>query len=320
MNNNNDIFILAVQANEPVWDGNKVEMISEKLAPGVYAFYDKNASELNRKGGAAATSGGLIVGVRGCLLIETLLNKRLNSQVQELSRKLSNNKPILFAVNTSSHGDHWYGNMYLSLTTAFIQHENAKKYIDEHLDHDKQFMIQNFGAGRGIEEIRPRIGTIIVEKGAQLRIDLGGKLVEIIDFGFGQTGGDLFVWEPQSKVLWTGNAIVASKPCLPWLLDGHLIETLETFIKVYQFLPPDARIIPGHGVMIQREDLRWHIDYLTAVQKNVQKGINEGLNQEQTVKQTTDAMKDFRGYVLFDWIHSALNVPKAYEELKSINN
>ncbi|CAF5038990.1 unnamed protein product, partial [Rotaria sp. Silwood1] len=263
MNNNNDIFILAVQANEPVWDGNKVEMISEKLAPGVYAFYDKNASELNRKGGAAATSGGLIVGVRGCLLIETLLNKRLNSQVQELSRKLSNNKPILFAVNTSSHGDHWYGNMYLSLTTAFIQHENAKKYIDEHLDHDKQFMIQNFGAGRGIEEIRPRTGTIIVEKGAQLRIDLGGKLIEIIDFGFGQTGGDLFVWEPQSKVLWTGNAIVASKPCLPWLLDGHLIETLETFIKVYQFLPPDARIIPGHGVMIQREDLRWHIDYLT---------------------------------------------------------
>ena len=69
------------QQQEPVWDGNKVEMISEKLAPDVYAFYDKNAEELNSKGGAAATSGGLIVGEKGSLLIETLLNKRLNAQI-----------------------------------------------------------------------------------------------------------------------------------------------------------------------------------------------------------------------------------------------
>jgi glyoxylase-like metal-dependent hydrolase (beta-lactamase superfamily II) len=309
-------MFLAAQQQEPVWDGNKVEMISEKLASDVYAFYDKNANELNAKGGAAATSGGLIVGERGSLLIETLLNKRLNTQVQELSKKLSNNKPILFAVNTSSHGDHWYGNMYLPATTLIIQHIHAKQYIDEHLDHDKQFMIQNFGTGRGIEEIEARTGDILVEKGSKIRIDLGGKLVEIIDFGFGQTGGDLFVWEPQSKVLWTGNPIVSSKPSLPWLLDGHLVETLGTIKKVYEFLPSDARIIPGHGVVIKREDLQWHIDYLTAVQNNVQKAINQGLNQEQTVKQTTDAMQNFRGYVLFDWIHSALNIPKAFEELK----
>src|SRR4051812_1007680 len=105
-------------------------MISEALAWNVYAFYDKNANELNSKGGAAATSGGLIVGEQGCLLIETLLNKHLNTQVQQLSQQLSNNKPILFAVNTSSHGDHWYGNMYLPTTTLIIQHAHAKKYID----------------------------------------------------------------------------------------------------------------------------------------------------------------------------------------------
>ena len=292
-------------------------MISEELAPNVYAFYDKNARELNAKGGAAATSGGLIVGERGCLLIETLLNKRLNAQVQEMSRTLSKNKPILFAVNTSSHGDHWYGNMYLPATTLIIQHINAKQYIDKHLNHDKQFMIQNFGQGRGIEEIKPRTGDILVEKDSKIRIDLGGKLVEIIDFGFGQTGGDLFIYEPQSKVLWAGNPIISSKPGLPWLLDGHLVETLETITKVYQFLPSDARIIPGHGVMIKREDLRWHIDYLTAIKNNVQQAINQGLNQEQTVKKTNDAMQNFRGYVLYDWVHSGLNIPKTFEELKS---
>jgi cyclase len=197
-----------------------------------------------------------------------------------------------------------------------IQHQNAKEYIDQHLDEDKAFMLQNFGQGRGIEEIKARTGNILVTSGSRIQIDLGGKLVDIIDFGFGQTGGDLFVWESQSKVMWTGNPIVAPKPGLPWLLDGHAVETLETFKKVYDFLPSDATIIPGHGVAIKRDDLRWHIDYLTALRQNVQRAIDQGLSLEKTVEQTTNEMSQFRGYVLFDWIHSSLNVPKAYEELK----
>jgi cyclase len=282
-------------------------MMSVKLATDVYAFYATDAGQLNAQGGAAATSGGLVVGQNGVLLIETLLNQRLNQQVQQLSKKLS---------NTSSHGDHWYGNMYLPSTTMIIQHQNAKEYIDQHLDEDKAFMLQNFGQGRGIEEIKARTGNILVTSGSRIQIDLGGKLVDIIDFGFGQTGGDLFVWESQSKVMWTGNPIVAPKPGLPWLLDGHAVETLETFKKVYDFLPSDATIIPGHGVAIKRDDLRWHIDYLTALRQNVQRAIDQGLSLEKTVEQTTNEMSQFRGYVLFDWIHSSLNVPKAYEELK----
>ena len=299
-----------------MWDGNKVEMTSVKLAADVYAFYAKDAEKLNAQGGAAATSGGIVIGQNGVLLIETMLNQRLNHQVQQLSKTLSNNKPILFAVNTSSHGDHWYGNMYLPQTTMIIQHQNAKEYIDQHLVEDKAFMLQNFGQGRGIEEIKARTGNILVSSGSRIRIDLGGKLVDIIDFGFGQTGGDLFVWEPQSKVMWTGNPIVAPKPGLPWLLDGHVLETLQTFKKVYDFLPSDAVVVPGHGVAIKRDDLKWHIDYLTALRQHVQGAIDAGLSLEQTVKKTTDEMSQFRGYVLFDWIHSSLNVSKAYEELK----
>ncbi|CAF3725156.1 unnamed protein product [Rotaria sp. Silwood1] len=116
--------------------------------------------------------------------------------------------------------------------------------------------------------------------------------------------------------MWAGNPIVAPKPALPWLLDGHLVETLKTLTKVYEFLPNDARVVPGHGAIIKREDIRWHIDYLTTVKNHVQKAIDQGLNLEQTVKTTTDAMQGFRGYVLFDWIHSSLNVPKAFDELK----
>ncbi len=247
-------FAMAVQAAEPIWDGNRIEMTSEKLADGVYAFYAKDARELNASGGAAATSGGLIVGSKGALLIDTMLNERLHMQVQTLSRQ-TGDTPLLYAVNTSAHGDHSYGNMYLPATTKVVQHRHTQRFIAAHLADDKAFMIQHFGTGRGIEPIQARAADILVPEGGKLQLDLGDKIVEIIDFGFAQTGGDLWVWEPQSKVLWSGNPIIAGKPALPWLLDGHLLATLATLDRVYAFLPDDARIVPGHGVPLRKQDL-----------------------------------------------------------------
>ncbi|MDK2125962.1 MBL fold metallo-hydrolase [Parachitinimonas caeni] len=305
-------FTLSAQAAEPIWDGNKVEMVSEKLAPDVYAFYAKDAKELNAKGGAAATSGGLIVGSKGALLVETMLNQRLNQQVQDLSKKLGG-KPLIYAVNTSSHGDHSFGNMFMPASTRIVQHVVTRDYIANHLEDDKAFMIKNFGNGRGIEQIRARSGDVLVPAGGKLSLDLGGKTVDVIDFGFGQTGGDLWVWEPQSKVLWAGNPVIAAKPALPWLLDGNLVATLETLKRVHTFLPADARIVPGHGVPMTRDDLNWHINYLDTVRKQVQTAVDQGLSLEQTVKQV--AMPEFAGYALFGWVHPGLNVPAAYKDL-----
>ena len=301
-----------VHAAEPIWDANKITMVSDKLADGVYAFYADNAAAVNASGGAAATSGGLIVGSKGALLVDTMLNARMNKQVQTLSQKLGG-KPLLYAINTSSHGDHSYGNMYLPATTRIIQHANTRTYVDAHLADDKAFMIKNFGSGRGIEPIKARTGDILVAPGATVTLDLGGKTVDIIDFGFAQTGGDLWVWEPQSKVLWAGNPVIAAKPALPWLLDGHLVATLETLKRVYAFLPADARVVPGHGVPMDREGLKWHIDYLTAVRDQVQAAVDQGKTLEQTVAQVS--LPAYQGYVLFGWVHPGLNVPAAYRDL-----
>ncbi len=300
-------------AAEPIWDANKVQMQGEKLADGVFAFYASNTRELNAKGGAAATSGGLVVGTKGAVLIETLLNQRLNQQVQTLARKLGG-KPLMYAINTSAHGDHSFGNMYLPGATRIVQHVHTGNAIAHHLEDDKAFMIKNFGAGRGIEPIKARSADILVPAMGRVVLDLGGKTVEVIDFGFAQTGGDLWVWEPQSKVMWAGNPVIAAKPALPWLLDGHLLSTLDTLKRVHDFLPPDARIVPGHGVAMARGDLQWHIDYLTAVKNQVQSAIDKHLTLEQTVQQVQ--MPDFGGYALFGWVHPGLNVPAAYRDLQ----
>lgn len=303
----------ATHAAEPIWDANKVQMRSQQLAPGAYALLPAGAAEINAKGGAAATSGGLIVGTRGALLIETLLNRRLHDQVRELVKEKAAGLPLLYAVNTSSHGDHSFGNMFLPRDTRLVQHEQTARFIATHLEQDKAFMLQNFGKGRGIEPIRAREPDILVPAGGKLVLDLGGRQVEIHDFGFAQTGGDLFIWDPQSKTLWAGNPVIAAKPALPWLLDGKLVQTLATLQKVYDFLPAEATIVPGHGVPMPREGLRWHLDYLQAVQSGVKDALARGLSLEQTVAELK--MPQFRGYQLFDWVHPALNVPAAYKDL-----
>ena len=96
-------------------------------------------------------------------------------------------------------------------------------------------------------------------------------------------------------------------------MDGHLLETLETFKKVYDFLPRDARIVPGHGSVMGREDMQWHIDYLETVKKQVQAAIDDGLTLEQTVERVK--MPEFGGYALFGWVHPSLNVLAAYKDL-----
>ena len=303
------------QAHEPIWDGNKVQMQSQRLAPGVYVHVPADAAELNAKGGAAATSGGLIVGTRGALLIETMLNRRLHDQVRQLAEKAAPGKPLLYAVNTSSHGDHSFGNMFLPRQTRLIQHEHTAKFIAGHLEQDKAFMLQHFGKGRGIEPIRARAPDILLPAGGKLLIDLGERQVEIHDFGFAQTGGDLWVWDPESKTMWAGNPVIAAKPALPWLLDGKLLQTLATLQKVYDFLPADATLVPGHGVPMKREALRWHLDYLSAVKAGVQSALDRGLSLEQTVAELK--LPEFRGYALFDWVHPGLNVPAAYKDLSA---
>ena len=113
-------------SQEPVWDGNKVKLISEKLADGVFAYYPSDAKELEKQGKPVATSGGFVIGDKGVLMIDTMLNKRLNAQVQNLVSRVTS-KSISFAVNTSFHGDHSYGNMYLPQSTIIIQHRHTQK-------------------------------------------------------------------------------------------------------------------------------------------------------------------------------------------------
>lgn len=303
----------AAMAQEPVWDGNTVVLESQELSEGVFAVVPTGAEGMATQGFPIATSGGFVIGENGVLVVESMLNERLTDQLLDLIAA-ETDKPIRYLVNTSYHGDHSYGNQYVAEDVDIIQHVNTAAYIDQNLEADKTFMIQNFGEGRGIEEIVETDADILVGAGGSLTVDLGDITVDIRDYGFAQTGGDLFVSVPSANVLWTGNAIVAQAPALPWLLAGRLIDTRDTLATVRADFDADTKVVPGHGPVTDVAAIDWAINYLSAIESEVSAAISEGLSLEDTVAKVQ--MPDYQGYALFGWVHPSLNIPAAYNDLK----
>ncbi|MBO9202509.1 MULTISPECIES: hypothetical protein [Niastella] len=298
----------------PIWDGNKVELKLHKIATDVYAIQPASVESETTKGIPQATSGGFIVGDKGVMLIECFLNKRLFDQEIKLIRSVTD-KPILYAVNTSDHGDHCFTNYLLPPNTLIIQNEYAKENLSSNFEGIKQFMIMLFGKGRGIEEAKYRPADLTIARNNRFKVDLGGgKIVELINTGTAQSPADLFVWMPAEKVFWAGNPFIAESPTIPWLFDGYFLEPAANLKKIYDMLPDDAIIVPGHGKITNKAGIKYTIDYVQSLRQQVQDAVQKGLTLEQT--QQTVTMKEYdKGYLLFNWLHFNFNLPNAYKDI-----
>lgn len=301
----------------PIWDANKVTLELHKIADNVYAVSPTTVEKETTQGIAQATSAGFIVGEKGVLLIETMLDKRLYDQLYKLVRSVTD-KPIVYAVNTSDHGDHCFGNYLLPKETIVIQNEFCKENLSKNYENIKQFMIMLFGKGRGIEESVYRPADLTVAINQSLKIDLGkGNMVELINVGTAQSPADLFVYlkTPGKNVLWAGNPFIAESPAIPWLFDGYFLEPVNNLKKIYNMIGDNDVVVPGHGRITNKAGIKYTIDYVVALKTNVEDAVHKGLTLEQTKASVT--MKAFdKGYELFDWLHYNFNIPNAYKDIK----
>ncbi len=165
-----------------------------------------------------------------------------------------------------------------------------------------------------MEELKPQPAQWLLHDNAVLDLDLGSKRVQIMHLGFAQTVGDLFVWLPADKVLFTGNPIISDRPSLPWLLDGRLDAALATLKKLRAMLPSDAVVVPGHGEPTGVIAVDYPIAYLEELKRRVDDAVAQGLTEQQTVARLAEDMRQYNGYKIFPWVHSQINVPKTYQE------
>ena len=293
-------------AQSSPWDPNLIHMEARQLVPGVYGVF---ADDVDKKD-HTATSAGFVIGRDGVLVVESLINGTLASQLLGEIRKHTT-LPIRYLVNTSYHGDHCYGNFVFPAGTTIIEHRATKEYIDTKFEADRKFMLGLMGPGRGIEEVVPRSADLTLTD--RVSIDLGGRKVEILHIGFAQTPGDVIVWLPQEKIVFVGNMIQAPPPAIPWLLEGHHREAIVTLHRLYDMLDDQAVIVPGHGRPMRRTDILYSVQYLTELGKEVEAAVARGLTLEQAQK--TISMPKYSSYSLYPFAHVQINIPAVYRDL-----
>lgn len=310
----------AAQARQPedpqlVWTPASVALVARELAPGVFAVYPDDAEAKNAAGIPAATSGGFVIGAQGVLLVDTMINRNLAGQVLALVKEHTD-KPILYAVNTSYHGDHSYGNQFLPASAKVIQHARTQAYIQSSFASDVAFMSKYFGTHSGLDELQPQPAAIVLHDGDSRDFDLGGIAVSVMHLGFAQTEGDLFVWVAAGHVLFTGNPIISQGPAFSWLLDGRSAEALATLKQLRSRFPPQTTVVPGHGVPTQMATVDAHIGYLEELRRQVAAAVAAGLDAGQTATRVGEVMQARYGaYKIYPWVHTEVNVGKVYQEL-----
>ncbi len=158
-------------------------------------------------------------------------------------------QPVKYVVNTHHHGDHSGGNAKMLAGGAqVVTSEASRKYM---ADANQPGQATVTFEGRGF-------------------IHLGGKAVELYQFGRAHTGGDTFVYFPQHGVLATGDAYTLA-PETPQLVDyaggGSAKDWPFTIDRALQ-LEFDT-VVPGHGNVVKKADLRAFRDDAMAVRTKV---------------------------------------------------
>ena len=224
-----------------------------KIADNVYSYIgQKDASPTH----SFAANAGIVIGRDGILVIDTLISAKEAQRFLADIRKVSD-KPIKFVVNTHTHLDHAFGNCVFAKLGATVISHDADRRLLEKVGEATLKNIANFG-------LKPEdmIGTEIVYPALtfseRMTIDLGGETVELIRTAPSHTEGSVIVYLPARKLLFSGDILFTDFH--PFMADGDIpgwARTLDSLIAM-----DVERIVPGHGPLSTKKDLREMKEYL----------------------------------------------------------
>jgi cyclase len=260
------VFSLSSAASAQVRSPATLPFALKEVGPGVYAAIDGPEHK-------AGSNAGFIIGDDGVLVVDAFFNLDAASALVTEIRRLTP-KPIRYVVNTHYHADHTGGDQaLLDAGAIIIAHKNVRGWV-------RVNNINLFG-DRITPELKSRIEALPlpdVVTDTDLVVWLGSRKV-VVRAVLGHTGGDLTIFVPDAKVLFTGDMFW--RKVAPNLIDGSVKEWTATDFDFIAM--PDAAhttYVPGHGDVADLNDVQEFRDYLLDLRGLVRAGRKSGLNGE----------------------------------------
>jgi cyclase len=213
---------------------------------------------------------GVIADPAGVLLIDSMYES-CAKQIRAAIASFPGGKRIRFLINTHWHSDHTDGNKDFGPEAAIIAHENVRPL----LARGQNLMGQQTAS-------LPAGALPAVAFSDRLKLYIGDIEVRLVHFPNAHTDGDIVVFMDRYKVLHMGDMFFNGLfPFLDLENGGDLENWVRQLDKVLSDLPPDAKIIPGHGPLAGIEELKAFRRMLSDSADIVRTRMKEGKTLEQ---------------------------------------
>jgi glyoxylase-like metal-dependent hydrolase (beta-lactamase superfamily II) len=189
-------------------------------------------------------------------------------------------QPVRWVVNTGGQDHRWLGNGYFQAQGAeLIAHAAAE--ADMHNRGNDQLQALRAVLGAKADGTVPTLPTRWIG-GRDERLVLGGVVVEFKHRGGAHTPGDLLVWLPAQRVLFSGDVVYVDR-LLGVLPMSQTKAWLDSFAAIEALQP--ERIVPGHGRVCDIDQARRETrDYLAALRAHMKRAVDEGQDMSSAVR------------------------------------
>jgi glyoxylase-like metal-dependent hydrolase (beta-lactamase superfamily II) len=243
-------------------DFSKVQMKVTKVAGSVYM--------LEGAGGNIGAS----IGEDGIVVIDDQyapLAERIQSALKSIT-----DKPVLFIINTHFHEDHTGGNAYFQKQAPIIAHDNVRKRLESGGVAGNGSSVQFDAKPQPLEALP------ILTFDHDVTVHLNGEDIRALYFPAGHTDGDSIIFFSKSNVVHMGDDFgMYGFPFIDVDSGGSINGMIDAVEKVIALLPPDAKVIPGHGPVSSVDDMRVYLKLLKDTREVVQNALKQGKSLDQ---------------------------------------
>jgi glyoxylase-like metal-dependent hydrolase (beta-lactamase superfamily II) len=217
---------------------------------------------------------GVLAGDNGVLLVDAEWPQLHDKVVASVKRIRA--QPIRYLINTHWHWDHVGGDgLFARSGTVLISSASTRRYIVEEQS-------KNNPPGTPYSQDPLAIPVITVTHG--MTFHLAGQTVEVIPVPPAHTNGDLAVRFVEADIIQTGDTFFHGfYPDIDQPHGGTIDGMIAWYDTLYKMCGPHTRIIPGHGPVANREDVREYQAMLREVRNRVAKAVAAGMTEEQLI-------------------------------------
>lgn len=252
------------------------------------------------------TNSGFIVGDDAVLLIDS---NRVPSVTREILQDIKRvtDKPVRYVIDTHCHWDHTFGNQVFA-ECVIIGHANCRMEMEEYGEAMRARALRDRPEHADeLKTVQIRPPELTFE--GRLALYFGGRRLDLLYYGYAHTRGDIFIYLPDDRILYTGDVVTVGRA--PAMMDGYI----RSWISVDdQLLGLDvAQIAPGHGTVGTKADIETGRAFIADLWMGAERAFQEGKSEEEALA----SMKLEERYGAWPNLDRArVGVQRAYMELR----